>query len=324
MPVLAGDIGGTKSLLCLCDETTLRPTVEKRYPSGEHANFEDVVKKFLAETGATPDRACFGIAGPVANDVCRTTNLPWVIDARALEASCGIAKVRLVNDFHANAKSIEVLRDEDTVSLKDGPRDPKGPVAILGAGTGLGEAFLFHDGEEYHVIASEGGHANFAPRTEEEIGVLRYLIKKFGGHVSYERILSGKGLVNIYEGLRELGVAPESEAVKAEMGREDPPAVVSRHGLAKDDALCDRALSIFCAVYGAEAGNLALKVMASGGVFVAGGVAPRILPRLQDGTFVSAFVDKGPLSRLVEGIPVRVITNPLAPIFGTASIAARL
>jgi glucokinase len=323
MTILAGDIGGTKSLLCICDES-LRPVFERRYPSGEHKDFTDIVKKFLAEAGQTPQRACFGIAGPVQDDVCRATNLPWVIEGRALEAATGIRSIRLINDFHANAASVEVLRDEDTVSLKAGTRDPKGPVAILGAGTGLGEAFLFHSGTQYHVVASEGGHADFAPRTEEEIGVLRYLIKKFGGHVSYERILAGKGLVNLYEALREMGHAPESEAVRAEFEREDPPAVVSRRGLDKSDALCDRALSLFCAVYGAEAGNLALKVMASGGVFVAGGIAPKILPRLQDGTFTQAFLDKGRLTRLVEGIPVRVITNPIAPILGAASVASRL
>jgi glucokinase len=322
MTILAGDIGGTKSLLCICDDS-LRPTIEKRYPS-EGADFGDIVRRFLAETGATPDRACFGIAGPVTNDVCRTTNLPWVIEARELEKSCNIGKVRLVNDFHANAASIEILTEKDTLTLKAGTRDPKGPVAILGAGTGLGEAFLFHDGKQYHVIASEGGHGDFAPRNEEEISVLRYLIKKFKGHVSYERILSGKGFVNIYEALVEANYAPESEAVKAELLKEDPPAVVSRHGVTGDDKLCQKAVEIFCGVYGAEAGNLALKVMATGGVYIVGGIAPKIMPRLQDGTFVKAFLDKGRLSRLVETVPVHVITNPLAPILGAASIASRL
>lgn len=323
MTVLAGDIGGTKCLLCLCDDS-LRPISEHRYPSSEFAQFGDVVKKFLRETGAKPERACFGIAGPVANDTCQTTNLPWLIDARALEAETGIAKIRLVNDFHATAASVEALSESDTVTIHPGTRDPKGPVAILGAGTGLGEAFLFHDGRGYIVVASEGGHADFAPRTEEEIGILRYLIQKFQGHVSYERLLSGQGLINIYEALREAGHAPESEAVRREMTEEDPAAVISRHGLAKDDPLCDRALHLFCAIYGAEAGNLALKVCATGGVFVAGGIAPRILARLKDGTFSQNYVDKGRLSRLVEAIPVRVIVNPLAPIIGAASIASRL
>lgn len=322
MTILAGDVGGTKSLLCICDDS-LRPSIEKRYPSAG-ADFGDIVRTFLAETGATPDKACFGIAGPVSNDVCRTTNLPWVIDARELEKSCKIAKVRLVNDFHANAASIEILTDQDTITLKEGTRDPKGPVAILGAGTGLGEAFLFHDGSQYQVIASEGGHCDFAPRNDEEIAVLKYLIKKFNGHVSYERILAGKGFVNIYEALAEMGYAPESKAVKDELQREDPPSVVSRHGVAGDDKLCQRSVEIFCAVYGAEAANLALKVMASGGVFIVGGIAPKIMPRLKDGNFVKAFLDKGRLTRLVESVPVRVITNPLAPILGAAAIASRL
>jgi glucokinase len=322
MTILAGDIGGTKSLMCICDDT-LRPTIEKRYPS-TGADFGDIVRQFLAETGAKPDRACFGIAGPVSHDVCRTTNLPWVIDARELEKSCNIAKVRLVNDFHANAASIEILNEKDTITLKEGTRDLKAPVAILGAGTGLGEAFLFHDGKQYHVVASEGGHGDFAPRNDEEIGVLKYLIKKFNGHVSYERILSGKGFVNVYEALVEMNYAPESDAIKAEMQKEDPPAVVSKHGVAGDDKLCQRAVEIFCGIYGAEAGNLALKVMASGGVFIVGGIAPKIMPRLKDGTFVKAFLDKGRLSRLVETVPVHVITNPLAPILGAASIASRL
>lgn len=323
MTVLAGDIGGTKCLLCLCDDS-LRPVFERRYPSAEHTEFVHVVRKFLAETGARPDRACFGIAGPVVNDVCRTTNLPWLIDARTLEADTEIAKIRLINDFHANAASVEALSEADVVELHPGGQEPRGPIAILGAGTGLGQAFLFHTGSSYEVIASEGGHCDFAPRTEEEIGVLRYLIKKYDGHVSYERLISGMGLVNLYEALREMGHAKESDAVRAEMAAGDAAAVVSRHGLAKDDALSDRALTLFCSIYGAEAGNLALKLMATGGVFLAGGIAPKILERLKDGSFTKAYTDKGRLSPLVERIPVRVITNPLAPIIGAAKVASRL
>src|SRR5262245_49595949 len=299
MTVLAGDIGGTKCLLCLCDDS-LRPTFERRYASADYAAFSMVVQKFLGEAPERPQKACFGVAGPVANDVSKTTNLPWVIDARALERETFLPKIRIINDFHATAASVESLKEVDTFELRPGTRDPKGPIAILGAGTGLGEAFLFHNGTGYQVVASEGGHADFAPRTEEEIGLLRFLAARFGGHVSYERVLSGKGLQNLYEYLRDTKVFAESEAVRAEMGKEDPPAVISRHGLAKDDPLSERALGLFVELYGAEAGNVALKVMATGGVFIAGGIAPKILERMKDGAFSKAFSDKGRLSRVLE------------------------
>jgi glucokinase len=323
MKLLAGDIGGTKTALALVEGAAI---VERRtYRSADFDSLEAMVHDFL---GPRRDilRACFGVAGPVGEDeTCRTTNLRWVVDARAVERALGLSRVRLVNDFHALATGIGILPSSDFAVLNDSPSDPRGPWALLGAGTGLGEAFVVRVGSSIEVLASEGGHADFAPRNELEIELLRFLLERHV-RVSYERIVSGGGLVAVYEFLCSRAPQADSAAVRAEIAAAsgDAAPVISRHGLAGDDRLCAEALSLFVSVYGAEAGNLALKVVSRGGVFVAGGIAPKILPKLLDGTFRAAFVAKGRLSPMLEATPVKVVTNADAGLLGAADLARRL
>jgi glucokinase len=323
MLLLAGDVGGTKTALALVqDEIILE---RKVYPSAAFASLEAMLRDFLGQRGKELSRACFGVAGPVIEDSCRTTNLRWVVEARSLERYLGVSRVGLVNDFHALAIGIGVLPASDLAVLNDSPSDPRGPWVLIGAGTGLGEAVVVSTGSGYQVVASEGGHADFAPRNDVEIELLRFLLKRHA-RVSYERILSGRGLVALYDFVRsrspEAGSAAVREEIAASSG--DAAPIVTRHALAGTDPLCAQAVSLFTSIYGAEAGNLALKLVARGGVYVAGGIAPRILPKLLDGTFRSSFVAKGRLSPLLEATPVKVVVNPDAGLLGAATLAARL
>ncbi len=320
MKYLAGDIGGTKTLLALFEEGTL--VRRESYPSAQSPDLASIVRRFLGHTPSEVGRACFGVAGPVLDDVCRATNLPWVIDARELESALSLTRVRLVNDFHALAIGITVLDSSQFAVLNDAPSDPRGPWVVLGAGTGLGQAVVVREAQGYDVISSEGGHTDFGPRNELEIDLLRFLIKRHG-RVSYERIVSGPGLVALYEFLRERGEQKESAALAAELAQagENAAAAISSHGLRGDDPLCQKALDMFVSIYGAEAGNLALKVVARGGVYVAGGIAPKIVAKLLDGTFRKAFVTKGRLSPLLERTPVKVVLNADAGLIGAAAIA---
>ncbi|XXF75204.1 glucokinase [Myxococcaceae bacterium GXIMD 01537] len=322
MLVLAGDVGGTKTALALALGGNI---IERRvYPSAAFSSLEALVREFLGQRSREIARACFGIAGPVDGDSCRTTNLRWIVEARSLERALGVPRVALVNDFHAMAVGISVLAASDFAVLNDSPSDPNGPWALIGAGTGLGEAVVVRTGSGYDVISSEGGHTDFAPRNELEIELLRFLLERHA-RVSYERVVCGRGLVALYEFVRSRSPELESPTVRAEIAGAsgDVAPVISSHGLAGDDPLCTQALSMFVSIYGAEAGNLALKVVARGGVYVAGGIAPKILPKLLDGTFRSAFVDKGRLSPLLEQTPVKVVLNSDAGLLGAAELAAR-
>ena len=321
--VLAADIGGTKCLLAVCapDGTVHR---SERYESRDFRELADVVRRFRQELGgALPARAAFAIAGPVVGDVCQTTNLPWRVDARVLERELGFAKVALINDFTAQALAVQVLGDHEKVLIHPGPAVPTGPIAILGAGTGLGEAFLVWAGG-YVVLPSEGGHTDFAPVDDRQLELLRYLRERLVGRVSYERVLCGRGLADLYAFLRDRGYGKERAATRELMDQEDPAAVVSRLALSGEDPLCDAALELFCEVYGQEAGNLALKVLASGGVYIVGGIAPRILERLRSGPFQRRYLDKGRMSVLVEKIPVWVVTHPASGLLGAAICATSL
>lgn len=325
MTVLAGDIGGTKTALALFDRGArgLALLREDTLPSREFASLELAIEKFL---GAAPrpaiEAACLGVAGPVVDGRCVATNLPWVIDERTLTAAIPTRRVKLLNDLEVAAHGVLALDDAELHTLQPGtPR--RGHMALIAAGTGLGEALIVQDGERRLVVASEGGHADFAPRDDLEMDLLRFLREEFG-RVSLERILSGPGLFNVYRFLRQTGWSQESAEVAERMRAGDPSAVVTEMALAGRDPMCARALDIFVSVYGAEAGNLALKAMAVGGVFVAGGIAPRILPRLTSGAFVAAFRDKGRLAALMEAIPIRVALNPRAPLLGAARIASEL
>jgi len=320
--VLAGDIGGTHTRLAVFAAGDLRkPLVRRSYPSGDFESLQAIIGRFVDEVGgalpALPGRAGFGVAGPADGVVVKLTNLPWVVDARRIEERLDGARVRLVNDFTAVCLAVPRLTAEDVHRI--GGHDPaaKGAIAVLGAGTGLGQGFLVWRGTDYMAVPSEGGHADFAPRNPLEIRCLEFLTTRFG-RVSWERVVSGPGLVNIYEFLRDGEGMPESADVHREMQRDDAPAVVSRHGLKGSDALCERALDLFCAGYGSEAGNLALKILARGGVYLAGGIARQIIPKLEAGGFRHAFESKGRYSSFLETVPVFVITHPDAGLMGAA------
>lgn len=326
--ILAGDVGGTKSVLALFEAVGdgLRQIREETFRNAEFASFEAILSKFLHdETAFALSVGCFGVAGTVIDGRCRLTNIGWEMDEELLARTTGASRVKLLNDLEAAAYGMLHLSGEELAvlhgSLKPGR---KGNVAVIAAGTGLGEAMLLWDGTRHHPVASEGGHADFAPRTDQEIALLRYLLPKFGGHVSYERILSGPGLFNVYSFLRDTGYAAEPVWLKEMLTEGDPGATVSEIGLAGGHPLCVAALELFSAIYGAEAGNLALKCLAVGGVFLGGGIAPQILPALENGSFMRGFTDKGRFSDLMRGMRVSVALNPRAPLLGASQYALRL
>jgi glucokinase len=324
---LAGDVGGTKTALALFGRGRDGPVLvrQETMPSQDFGSLEVAIEQFLAAgpRPATIDAACLGVAGPVIDGRCVTTNLPWVIDERELAGAIPARRVRLLNDLEAAARGVLGLPGEDLHVLQPGvPR--RGHMVLIAAGTGLGEALIVQaEGERHLVVASEGGHTDFAPRDGVEEELLRFLRKEHG-RVSVERVVSGPGLHNVYRFLRDTGWARESPDVAAQLAAGDPAAVIGEMALADRDAICAKALDIFVAAYGAEAGNLALTAMAVGGVFVGGGIAPRILPRLTTGAFVAAFRDKGRLADMMETIPIRVVLDPRAPLLGAASVAAEL
>lgn len=325
MIVLAGDVGGTNARLAIVDVGggDARIVKETKYPSRDYPGLAPIVRRFCEETGSRPDRACFGIACPIVGDDCTAPNLPWTINVKKLTADIGIPRTRIINDFVSVGYGIELLGPTDRVTLQEGVAVPHGPIALIGAGTGLGQGFLFWDDDHYEVLASEGGHSDFAARGKAQAGLLQFLEAKFH-RVSWERLLSGPGLVNIYHYLAESGVSPEQATVKDQMTREDPAAVITRHALGKADCLSDRALDLFSEIFGAQAGNLALTVVATGGVYLAGGIAPRIVKRLKAGGFMAAFRDKGRLSEVLSHIPVHVVINPNVGLLGSAAVAGRL
>jgi glucokinase len=318
--ILAGDIGGTKTNLALFDDR-LQTIVARTYPSREHDSLDHIVEAFVAEASARPRRACFGVAGPVLEGKSKTTNLPWIVDAAALARVLGLRRVALLNDLEANAYGIAVLGPEDLVVLAAGAPEARGNAAVIAAGTGLGEAGLHWDGQRFHPFASEGGHASFGPRTPLEIELLSFLLRRFD-HVSWETVLSGPGLVQIYEFLRDSGRGEQPDWLAEELRGEDPAALISQFALQNRSELCSAALDLFVVLYGAEAGNLALKLKATGGVYIGGGIAPKILTRLKSPAFLEAFRSKGPMRPLLEGIAVKVITNDKTALLGAAHFAA--
>jgi glucokinase len=325
MIVLAGDVGGTNARLAIVelDGRGARITRESRYPSRDYPGLTPIVRHFLAEAASRPDLACFGIACPIVGDDCTAPNLPWTINARTLAAEIGIPRTTIINDFVAVGYGIELLGPSDLATLQEGGPTPKGPIALIGAGTGLGQGYLIWEGDHYRVLASEGGHGDFAPSGEVQSDLLRYLRRQFG-RVSWERLLSGPGIVNAYRYLLASGVAPERTVVRDEMEQEDPAMVITRHGIAKTDCLSDRALDLFCEILGAQAGNLALTIVSTGGVYLAGGIAPRLVERLRSGPFMTAFRNKGRMSELLSRIPVHVIMNPNVGLLGAAAVAGRM
>jgi glucokinase len=318
--VLAGDIGGTNSRLALFEGSAAGPlqsVAERTYPSRDHPGLDAIVTLFRREFPQPIEAASFGVAGPVVAGWSRTTNLPWEIEARALGVGLSIEACFLLNDLEATAWGVTALGAEDTIVLQAGTPDETCNSAIIAAGTGLGEAGLFPSAGRRLPFATEGGHADFGPRDDLEDDLLRALRARHG-HVSWERAVSGPGLVAIYEFLRDRAPGAESPEVAAEMRAGDPGAAISAAGLAGRDPLAREALDRFVSLYGAEAGNLALKMFARGGVFVAGGIAPRILERLRSGIFMNAFLDKGRMRPVLEAIPVRVVINDRVGLLGAA------
>jgi glucokinase len=324
---LAGDLGGTKTLLAIFHEQDERFTLvrEASFASREHRTFEEILATFLAQGPVGTIRAaCFDVAGPVADGRVQTTNLPWLLDERALASKIGTPRVKLLNDLESTAYGMLHLPPANLACLHAGKSPaPKGNIAVIAAGTGLGEAYLFWDGKQHNPVASEGGHADFAPRNDLEIGLLQYIRTKIGGHVSYERVLSGPGLHTIYEFLRDTGVGKESAAMTAALASGDPSAAISQAALAGEDALATQALDMFCELYGAESGNMALRALTVGGVYLGGGIGPKILPALQKG-FVRGYLDKGRFASLLREIPVYLALEPRTALLGAAHFALRL
>jgi glucokinase len=323
--VLVGDIGGTNARFAIVDvrgPTDLRIVHEARYPSSEARGLAPLVLRYIAEAGTRPEHACFGIACPIVDDDCAPRNLPWKLSTRELAHDIGIPRTRIINDFRAIGYGLHSLSEDELSVLQEGVEVDHGPVALIGAGTGLGNGYLLWDGSRYEVYPSEGGHVDFAPTDAAQRDLLAHLSRELS-RVSFERIVSGPGIARIYRFLQSTGYAEEQPAVRAEMAGADAAPVIVRHGLAGTDPLSVRTLEIFTRVYGAAAGNLALTILATGGVYVAGGIAPRIVDRLASGPFMQAFRDKGRLSSIVARIPVRVILTDDVALYGAATVAAR-
>lgn len=325
-PILAGDIGGTKTRLALyvfAPGEGLRLLHEQTYPSARYDSLESILGDFLSG-GEAPAAACFGVAGPVGNGRCRTTNLPWQVDVARLSAAPGIPAVELLNDLEATALGLLHLPPQAFHVLQPGADGAPGTMAVIAAGTGLGEAILYWDGSRHHALPTEGGHTDFAPNDAWEDGLLVWLRQELNGHVSYERLLSGPGLHNLYRYLLECGPAtPEPAGLRTRLDREDPAPVIAEWGLHGRDARCREALGRFARIYGAEAGNLALKSLARGGVILAGGIAPKILPALAAVSFLEGFLAKGRFRELLEKMSVRVALDSRAPLLGAAHHALK-
>jgi|YelNatPaOPRAMG01_1025707.scaffolds.fasta_scaffold00499_11 glucokinase len=321
--ILAGDVGGTKTHLGLyrANGEALSVVRDRLYRTADFKNLSEACADFLSRLGEPVKAACFGVPGPVIEGEAHATNVPWLMREAELSRELGATPVRLINDLAATAYGVIHLDQSEFAVLQRGRYRVHGAnIAVIAAGTGLGEAALVFEDGRFHAVPSEGGHADFAPRSDEQLALYRFLRAEFG-HVSVERVLSGPGLFNIYRFLRQSRDAPEPEWLQSRLKNEDPAAVVSEVALEGRDPQCVCALAMFVDIYGAEAGNMALKVLALGGVYIGGGIAPKILPALQDGRFIKSFSDKGRLARMLGGIEVRVSLNPDAALLGAAYCA---
>ena len=319
--ILAGDVGGTKVNLALFDfiDGNLKHARDRQYPAKEYSGLEEIVKEFVISEKVTA--ACFGVPGPVRDGRLRLTNLPWTLDSRELAGDLKIDYVFLINDLQANGYGIAELGSDQIFTLSEGDPRQMGNRTLISAGTGLGESFMIWDGRDYVPYPSEGGHADFAPRNDDEVDLLRFLKQKYNGRISFERVVSGQGLTNCYEFLREVRGVEEPAWLAERMAAEDPNVVITELALKAKSEICEKALDMFVSAYGAEAGNLALKILSVGGLYVGGGIAPRILEKLKDGTFMKAFTDKGRLSQLLVNTPVRVILESKTALMGAAAYA---
>ncbi len=324
--ILAGDIGGTKTILALYTEEKSNWVCKKKEIFSSHAfdSFAKLLESFLnTETSLVLQSVCIGVAGPIVNGDCITTNLPWALQKKDIVSQTGAKYVHLLNDLEATAWGVLGLPDNDFVELNPVAKTNTGNFAVLAAGTGLGEAVVAWSGGKHHVIATEGGHTDFAPRNELEIGLLRYLIELHPEHVSYERVVCGQGLVNIYGYLKAIQFATADSNTENRINEEDPAAVISEKGMAGVDPLCLKALEIFCEIYGAEAGNLALKCLPKAGVILAGGIAAKILPCMKKGGFMRGYLAKGRYKSTLENFSIKVCLNSEAALIGAFSFATK-
>lgn len=323
--ILAGDVGGTNTRLAFFDlhGTQLERICERTYPSREHASLDDIVSDFVASQKIRAEAAGIGIAGPVRNGVSHATNLPWIVDARRLAQRTAIPSVVLLNDLEANGYGIATLAPSDFAVLQEGVAGASGNAVIVSPGTGLGEGALYWDGKRHWPVPSEGGHASFAPEDELQDDLLRHLRAQFG-HVSWERVVSGPGLFNIYKFLRDTGREKEPAWLAQQLKGADPSREISKAALEGKSPLCEMALDLFVTLLGSECGNMALKLLAMGGVFLGGGIPPKILPKLKTPEFLEAFANKGRFRSVLESIPVRVILNEYTALRGAARRASML
>jgi glucokinase len=325
MQILAGDIGGTNTRLALFDTTSstrLQAHIDTSYPSQAHPTIESILKQFLEQHRITHiDRACFGLAGPVINQVCETTNLPWRVDAKAIKQLFNFKQTWLLNDLEANAWGIETLEADNLICLNQGKQPATGNRSIISAGTGLGEAGLYWDGRGYKPFPSEGGHTDFSPTTPLEFALFQQLEQQYG-HVSWERLVSGPGLENLYAFLCNHRETRTPEWLAQLMNKIGIAPALSRAALDQSDPLSEETLNLFLQLYGREAGNHALKIMATGGVYLGGGIAPQVLPLLKQGKFMHAFLAKGRMRSIMESMPVKVILNDKTALLGAAHYAA--
>ncbi|MBE9258846.1 MULTISPECIES: glucokinase [Aphanizomenonaceae] len=338
--LLAGDIGGTKTILRLVEfsETLgLKTLHEESFRSGDFPDLVPIVQRFLTTANSsTPEKACFAIAGPVVENTAKLTNLAWFLDTNRLTQELGILSISLINDFAAVGYGIFGLTKQDLLTLQVGKYQPAAPMAVIGAGTGLGQGFLIKQDHQYQVFPSEGGHADFAPRNELEFQLLKYLVDKHDiPRVSVERVVSGLGITSIYQFLRDRKIATESPEIaqavrtweqEAQTTEKtvDPGALIGTAALQKSDRLSEQTMQLFIKAYGAEAGNLALKLLPYGGLYIAGGIAPKILPLMENGSFLLNFIQKGRMRSLLEEIPVHIILNQQVGLIGAALSASRL
>lgn len=316
--ILAGDIGGTKTVLSILSKDSngsLMCLQEQTYSSQQFPEFEDILTAFLP-ADVNIRSACFGVAGPVVNQRCQTTNLPWLLDAEELKIKLNTSKVKLLNDLEAMALGMLYLPEHDLLELNPDAEVQTGNIAVIAAGTGLGEAILYWDGDKHHPMATEGGHSDLAAQNAQQDLLLAYLRKSYPDHVSCERILSGIGFSHLYDFLCDQGFSPPCPDVPDTNSDIDRNAVISRLGVTGEDSLCAEAVRLFVELYGAETGNLALKSLATGGIFIGGGIAPKILSAMQDGKFMRAFKAKGRFLPLLEKIPVKLSLNPRTPLIG--------
>lgn len=327
--ILAGDVGGTKTVLAIYainDEDTkdqvLTEEFRKTYPSSEYKTFSELLGHFLSETAISESTfVCLGIAGPIEDQQCKATNLPWVIDAESLCKELELADVFLLNDLEAAAYGMLSLKEHDFIELNPEAKPQSGNIAVIAAGTGLGQAILAWNGKQHIALPTEGGHCSFAPNNPQEDALLNFLRDRFDGHASYERILAGDGFGNLYDFLRTNNFAPANAGIESSMSAGDRNAIISNLGLNGEDMLCSEALRLFVRIYGSETGNLALKCLPRGGIYIGGGIAPKIQTALQSGEFMQAFLDKGRMTHAIQNIPVRLAMNVDAPLLGAADMA---